>query len=66
MSLIQPVGLRYSGFQIAVKELKKNADGTVAEIIATCSKTGESIKPKGFIQWVSHPVKCEIRLIEKL
>jgi hypothetical protein len=66
LSLSQPVGLRYSGYQIAVKEVKKHADGSVAEIVATCTKTGEGVKPKGYIQWVAHPVACEIRLIEKL
>ncbi|CAF5126162.1 unnamed protein product, partial [Rotaria sp. Silwood1] len=24
------------------------------------------IKPKGFIHWVSHPNKCEVRIYEKL
>ena len=66
MSLQQPVGLKYSGYQIAVKEVKRNADGSVAELIATCTKTGESVKPKGYIQWLSDPLVCEIRLIEKL
>jgi len=64
--LSQPVGLRYSGYQISVKEVKKNADGSVAEIIATCAKTGDGVKPKGYIQWVANPLICEIRLIEKL
>lgn len=66
LSLAQPVGLRYSGYQISVKEVKKNADGKIIELIATCEKTGEGVKPKGYIQWVADPIKCEIRLIEKL
>ncbi|CAF0733153.1 unnamed protein product [Brachionus calyciflorus] len=66
LSLAQPVGLRYSGYQIAVKEVVKNTDGSVKELIATCTKTGETVKPKGFIQWVSNPVNIEVRLIEKL
>lgn len=66
MSLAQPVGLRYSGYQITVKEVKKNKDGSISELIVTCEKTGEGVKPKGYIQWVSNPIKCEIRLIEKL
>ena len=66
LSLAQPVGLRYSGYQISVKEVKKNSDGSVAELIATCTKTSDEVKPKGWIHWVSCPVKCEIRLYEKL
>lgn len=66
LSLNQAVGLRYSGYQISVKEVLKNADGSVKELIATCEKTSETVKPKGYIQWVANPVKCEIRLIEKL
>lgn len=66
LSLAQPVGLRYSGYQIAVKEVKKNADGSISEIIATATATGEGVKPKGYIQWVSNPLICEIRLIDKL
>lgn len=66
LSLQQPVGLRYSGYQIAVKEVKRNSDGSVAELIATCTKTGDGVKPKGYIQWVSDPLVIEIRLIEKL
>lgn len=66
LSLAQSVGLRYSGYQITIKEVKKNKDGSVSELIATCEKTGEGVKPKGYIQWVANPIKCEIRIIEKL
>merc|ERR1712150_22427 len=66
LSLAQPVGLRYSGYQISVKEVKKNSEGKVTELIATCEKSGEGVKPKGYIQWVADPIKCEIRLIERL
>lgn len=66
LSLTQSVGLRYSGYQISVKEVKKDNNGKVVELIATCTKTGEAAKTKGYIQWVSHPVLCEIRLIDKL
>ena len=66
MSLVQPVGLRYSGYQISVKEVKKNSNGQVTELIAVCTKTSDSVKPKGWIQWVANPVKIEVRLIDKL
>ena len=34
----------------------------------TCQKaTDEGVtKPKGFIHWVSHPNKCEVRVYERL
>lgn len=66
MSLTQPVGLRYTGYQLAVKEVLRNDDGSVKELIATCTKVGENVKPKGFIQWVSDPVHFEARLYDKL
>ncbi|RNA15970.1 glutamine--tRNA ligase [Brachionus plicatilis] len=66
LSLTQPVGLRYTGYQLSVKEVVKNADGSVKELIGTCARVGENVKPKGFIQWVSNPVYFEARLYEKL
>jgi len=66
LSLSQPVGLRYSGYQISVKEVKKIPIRTVSELIVTCTKTSDEVKPKGWIHWVSNPLKCEIRLYEKL
>jgi glutaminyl-tRNA synthetase len=68
LSLAQPVGLKYSGYQITVKEVKKRADGSIDELICTCTKSTEAtqVKAKTYIQWVSHPVKCEVRLFEEL
>ena len=66
LSLAQPVGLRYSGYQISVKEVKKDATGHINELVAVCTKTSDSVKPKGWIQWVANPLKIEVRLIEKL
>lgn len=65
LSLHQEVGLRYAGYQIAVKEVKKSGD-KVTEILATCTKSTDTNKPKGWIQWVSHPTKIEARVIENL
>jgi glutaminyl-tRNA synthetase len=65
LSLAQPVGLKYSGYAITVKEVKKNEDGSIAELICTCTKSTE-LKAKSYIQWVSNPVKCEVRLFEEL
>jgi glutaminyl-tRNA synthetase len=64
--LAQPVALRYSGYQIAVKRVVKHGDNRIVELIAECVKTNDTNKPKGFIQWVSNPVEIEVRLIEKL
>jgi glutaminyl-tRNA synthetase len=66
LSLAQPVALRYSGYQISVKRVVKNASNKVVELIADCAKTSDANKPKGFIQWVSQPVEIEVRLVEKL
>lgn len=66
MSSSQPVGLRYTNLQISVKEVKKDSTGKVVELVATCTNTSESVKPKGWIQWVANPLRIEVRLIEKL
>jgi glutaminyl-tRNA synthetase len=66
LSLAQPVGLRYSGFQVEVKQVVKDENGKLKELIATCTKTSDSVKPKGWIQWVSNPVEIEVRLYDKL
>lgn len=62
----QPVGLRHAGFVISVEKVIKDEYGNVAEICATCKKSTESEKPKGFIHWVSNPLICEIRLYDML
>jgi len=49
-----------------VKEVKKDSTGKVVELVATCTKTSESVKPKGWIQWVANPLRAEVRIIEKL
>lgn len=66
LSSSQPVGLRYTNLQISVKEVKKDSTGKVVELVATCTNTSESVKPKGWIQWVANPLRIEVRLIEKL
>ena len=62
----QSVGLRYSGYSISVDQVLKNNDGKVVELIVNCSKTNDSEKPKGFIQWVANGLECEVRLYERL
>lgn len=46
--------------------ISQDSEGKISEILVTCVKTTEAIKPKAFIHWVSQPVSCEIRLYEKL
>lgn len=62
----QTVGLRHAGYVIAVEDLVKDKDGEVVEIIASCKPSTEAPKPKAFIQWVSNPVSCEIRVYDRL
>ncbi|XP_048738794.2 glutamine--tRNA ligase-like [Ostrea edulis] len=62
----QPVGLRHAGFILTVEKVIKDSSGNVIEVMATCKKTSEKEKPKGFIHWVSDPKVCEVRLYERL
>lgn len=62
----QAVGLRHCGFVIKVTEVKTDSKGQVQELICSCESTETAMKPKGFIQWVSNPVKIEVRVYESL
>uniref|UniRef100_A0A8D0GWU1 glutamine--tRNA ligase n=1 Tax=Sphenodon punctatus TaxID=8508 RepID=A0A8D0GWU1_SPHPU len=62
----QPVGLRHTGFVIAVQNVIKDASGRVIELEVTCTKSEVAEKPKAFIHWVSEPLVCEVRLYERL
>ena len=44
----------------------QNASGDVTELHVTCAKSTEVVKPKAFIHWVSKPLRCEVRLYERL
>jgi len=66
LTVTQPVGLRYSGYNIAVKNVVKDASGKVVELVATCVKMSDTEKPKGYIQWVADGLKIEVRLYERL
>jgi glutaminyl-tRNA synthetase len=57
--------------EYAIKYLQlflQDSNNEPIELKVTCQKaTDEGVtKPKGFIHWVSHPNKCEIRLYERL
>lgn len=62
----QPVGLRHAGYVIRVTEVKKDASGKVQELICSCESAEKAGKPKAFVQWVSQPIKIEVRLYEQL
>jgi len=62
----QPVGLRHAGLVITVKDVIKNDDGSVKEIHVTCEESKTANKPKAFIQWVSSPIQCQVRIYDRL
>ncbi|KAG7472238.1 hypothetical protein MATL_G00106670 [Megalops atlanticus] len=62
----QPVGLRHAGYVISVQRVIKDASGKVVELEVNCTSSDVAEKPKAFIQWVSMPLQCEVRLYERL
>uniref|UniRef100_A0A9J7ZPV5 Glutamine--tRNA ligase n=1 Tax=Cyprinus carpio carpio TaxID=630221 RepID=A0A9J7ZPV5_CYPCA len=62
----QPVGLRHAGYVISVQRVIKDGCGNVCELEVTCASSDSVEKPKAFIQWVSDPLQCEVRLYERL
>lgn len=64
---MQPVGLRYAGFILNVKEIIKDKMGNISNIICTCTNVDDSkTKPKAFIHWVAQPVEVEVRVYRPL
>uniref|UniRef100_A0A3Q1JCH7 Glutamine--tRNA ligase n=1 Tax=Anabas testudineus TaxID=64144 RepID=A0A3Q1JCH7_ANATE len=61
----QPVGLRHAGYVISVQKVIK-VRFTLVELEVSCCSSDTAEKPKAFIHWVSQPVKCEVRLYERL
>ncbi|XP_034287597.1 glutamine--tRNA ligase isoform X1 [Pantherophis guttatus] len=66
LALGQPVGLRHTGYVIAVQNIIKDTNGQVKELEVTCTKSEAAEKPKAFIHWVSDPLVCEVRQYEQL
>uniref|UniRef100_A0A671KSA0 Glutamine--tRNA ligase n=1 Tax=Sinocyclocheilus anshuiensis TaxID=1608454 RepID=A0A671KSA0_9TELE len=62
----QPVGLRHAGYVISVQRVIKDGCGKVCELEVTCASSDSVEKPKAFIHWVSDPLRCEVRLYERL
>ncbi|XP_062522987.1 glutamine--tRNA ligase-like [Corticium candelabrum] len=42
------------------------SSGFVTELKVCCDKLESVARPKAFIQWVSHPVSCKVRLYNRL
>lgn len=62
----QPVGLRHAGRVITVTDVVKDSTGEVIELKVTAVDSKDAEKPKAFIHWVSDPIRCEVRLYNKL
>ncbi|CAG2101533.1 unnamed protein product [Medioppia subpectinata] len=62
----QRVGLKHSGYVIEVTKVVKTGGNEIERLEAVCHKVSEVEKPKSFIQWVSTPIVCEVRLYERL
>lgn len=66
MTVAQPVGLRYVHLVATLKEVKRNDQNEVVELLVTACPADRAPKPKAFIHWVSQPVTCEVRSYDKL
>ncbi|KAM7535093.1 hypothetical protein Aperf_G00000096583 [Anoplocephala perfoliata] len=62
----QSVGVRYAGLVLSMDHVQKDAEGKVTSISVTASPVSAENKPKAFIHWVSDPLKCELRLYDRL
>ncbi|CAD5119171.1 DgyrCDS7809 [Dimorphilus gyrociliatus] len=62
----QPVGLRHCNFVMNVEKVKKGKDGKICELDVRITPVSETAKPKAFIQWVSDPEICQVRIYERL
>ncbi|XP_033606818.1 probable glutamine--tRNA ligase [Cryptotermes secundus] len=62
----QPVGLRHSGYVIAVSRVLKDSGGNVVALEVKCEPASVRERPKAFIHWVSQPLNIEVRLYERL
>ena len=63
----QMVGLRHAGCAIQFKAIHRAESGDI-DYIEVESNPIESLKekPKAFIHWVSAPLKCEVRIYDRL
>jgi len=66
LAVDQTVGLRHAGKVLTVTKVIKDNKGEVSELHVTCESSTAAAKPKAFIQWVSDPIECEIRIYDRL
>jgi len=62
----QPVGLRYANFVINIVDIVKENDQIIEIKVNATPIDKIEKKPKAFIHWVAKPIKCEVRLYERL
>lgn len=63
----QAVGLRHAGYALRLIDVVKNPDGTPRSLKCAAVQTTEMAeKPKAFVHWVSDPLRCEVRLYDRL
>lgn len=49
-----------------MKEIVRDGDGNIVNLIVEQEPISEANKPKAFIHWVSNPVPASIRLYDRL
>ncbi|MGH0185432.1 UNVERIFIED_CONTAM: hypothetical protein FKN15_017883 [Acipenser sinensis] len=65
----EPNGILHIGHAKAINfnfGYAKDPSGKVVELQVSCARADAREKPKAFIQWVSNPLRCEVRLYERL
>ncbi|VDI54567.1 Hypothetical predicted protein [Mytilus galloprovincialis] len=58
--------VKHAGYVLSIDKINKDSEGNITDLVASCTKTTETDKPKGFIHWVSDPIVCEVRQYERL
>uniref|UniRef100_A0A183CK46 glutamine--tRNA ligase n=1 Tax=Globodera pallida TaxID=36090 RepID=A0A183CK46_GLOPA len=66
LTLRQPVGLRHVNLTVEVVGVERDKNGHPIELLVNAKPVGPESKPKAFIHWVARPVRCEVRLYDKL
>ena len=54
------------GSSAVFRSVSQDSQGKGVELQVTCCSADTAEKPKAFIHWVSQPLKCEVRLYERL
>uniref|UniRef100_A0A1I7XX61 glutamine--tRNA ligase n=1 Tax=Steinernema glaseri TaxID=37863 RepID=A0A1I7XX61_9BILA len=62
----QAVALKYVALVLTVVEEVVDQSGAVTEVVVSAEKLTDANKPKAFIHWVCNPVRCEVRMYDRL